>query len=138
MHPSSQSSQDTLQEGSRTVCRSIMMNFGCIALKGRMKIDLICRSRPASSEGSGKPSFDFQVEGGHGLPPKERVWKIFCKMESEEKQIRTRILWSGPLARTVAESFRRMERRVSRDFERAQKQVTMTSSCCVESKVDAW
>ena len=62
--PSSQISWLRLQLGRRARRRSMMTNLGCMTEKGRMKTDLIWRSRPRREEGGGMPSFEAHVEGG--------------------------------------------------------------------------
>ena len=61
---SSQLSQLRLQLGSKTRCRSITTNLGCMTLKGRTKRLLTCRSSPCKSSGGGKPS-DRHLDGGY-------------------------------------------------------------------------
>lgn len=62
--PSSQASQLTLQPGRKTFLRSIMINLGCMTLKGSRNMLLISRSSPWSSEGKGSPSFLAHMSRG--------------------------------------------------------------------------
>ena len=63
MQPSNQSSQLTLQLGRNTLCRSMMMNLGCMTLNGRTNMDLISRSSPDSASGAGSPNWLSHFEG---------------------------------------------------------------------------
>lgn len=54
-HPSSHSSQLTLQLGKKAHFRSTTTNFGWIMLMGSKKTLLTCRSMPCSSSGVGRP-----------------------------------------------------------------------------------
>lgn len=64
MQHSSQVSWLTLQLGRKARCRSTMTYLGCITLKGRRKMLLICKSSPRSFSGGGRPSFETHCEGG--------------------------------------------------------------------------
>ena len=132
--PSNHFSQLTLQLGRKADFRSMMMNLGCMTLNGRMNMLLICRSRPCNSSGAGRPSLETHVEGGYTCPDGELVWKSFCMRESEERQMRMRILMPSRRARDFAESCRRVSERWERDGERAQKQVTNRISCSASKR----
>ena len=71
-----------------------------------MKIDLMVRSSPFNSDGSGKPSFLIHADGEYVWPVVACLWNNFWKTELEEKHSRTLIL-SVPLRMAFSDRFLR-------------------------------